>query len=83
MGIIDKRESTFFNINYWDGRAPTADEMANELRRIAKQIEEGYTSGEAFMNEDLSRGWWDVMELHDEEEEAGDEIDPLEDPKDE
>lgn len=43
------------------GATLSAEEMAEELERIASEMREGITSGE------VGGGWWDATELDDED----------------
>lgn len=55
-----------FVLRAWDGE-PTADQVADELERIANMLREGFTSGEAMVDEDFpGRGWWETGDLADE-----------------
>lgn len=52
-----------FTLRAWD-EPPTAEQIADELERIADQIREGFTSGEAMADEDYpGRGWWELGEV--------------------
>jgi hypothetical protein len=59
----EQTEATF-TLRGWGHQAPNDEALANELERIARMVREGYTAGEAFMDEDYpGRGWWDMKQF--------------------
>lgn len=58
-----KEDDVLFTLRHWgsQSQAPTPEQLADELERIAGMIRDDFTSGEALKDEDVAgTGWWAV-----------------------
>ena len=46
--------------DYWEDSADNAENLADEIHRVADMIAEGFTSGELVAGD--GRGWWSIQE---------------------
>lgn len=48
-----------FTLRAWGEGVPHTHQLADELERIAPMVRTGFQAGDAMMDEDSVRGWWD------------------------